>query len=223
MPQRFLSIKNFEKYQTSSGKKASRPWIKLYKSILSDPEFMKLSTHSRFLYTGLLLLADDCQNRIYNDRTYIGQRLYIPHTEVNLTPLYRAGFLYASNLSRVLSEESREEENRGEETKVESSPLRATVLVDSDWLSDLGKNPAYKHINLTVEVGKMDAWLALPKNAKRQKTRSFVLNWLNKIEAPMTGTNGSVNRPPPPPPKNDPIGRGQWGKTYGRPEDHGYV
>ena len=118
MPQRFLSIKNYEKYQTSSGKKGNRPWIKLYKSILSDPEFMKLSTHSRFLYTGLLLLADDCNNRIYNDRTYIGQRLYIPHTEVNLTPLYRAGFLFASNLSRVLSEEIREEENRGEERVV---------------------------------------------------------------------------------------------------------
>jgi hypothetical protein len=221
MPQRFLSIKNYEKYQTSTGKKGSRPWIKLYKSILSDPEFMKLSTHSRFLYTGLLLLADDCNNRIYNDRTYIGQRLYIPYTEVNLTPLYRAGFLYASNISRVLSEERRED-IRGEETKVEASPLRATVLVDRDWITELGKNPAYQHINLTVEIGKMDAWLALPKNAKRIKTRSFVLNWLNKIEAPMQGSNGKV-RPPAPPPKNDPIGRGQWGQTYGDPKDHGYT
>ena len=222
MPQRFLSIKNYEKYQTSTGKKGSRPWIKLYKSILSDHEFMKLSTHSRFLYTGLLLLADDCNNRIYNDRTYIGQRLYIPHTEVNLTPLYRAGFLFASNLSRVLSEEIREEENRGEETKSESSPLRATVLVDSEWITALGKNPAYQHINLTVEIGKMEAWLALPKNAKRIKTRSFILNWLNKIESPMQGGNGNA-KPPPFPPKGDPIARGQWRQAYGKPEDYGYV
>jgi hypothetical protein len=27
---------------------------------------------------------------------------------------------------------------------------------------------------------------------------------------------------PPPPPKNDPIGRGQWSKTYGDPRKHGY-
>lgn len=108
--------------------------------------------------------------------------------------------------------------NKKEEKK--ASPLRATVTVDSDWLTGLGQNPAYRHINLTVEIGKMEAWLALPKNQHRKKTRSFVLNWLNKIEAPMG--NGSANRPPPPPPKNDPIGRGQWGKTYGRPEDHGY-
>jgi hypothetical protein len=221
MPQRFLSIKNYEKYQTSSVKKGNRPWIKLYKSILSDPEFMKLSTHSRFLYTGLLLLADDCNNRIYNDRTYIGQRLYIPHTEVNLTPLYRAGFLYASNLSRVLSEESREEEKREEETKAEASPLRATVVVDSEWIQDLGNNPAYAHINLSVEIGKMEAWLALPKNAKRHKTRSFILNWLNKIEGPMQSSNGKV-KPPPFPPKGDPIARGQWRQTYGDPRQYGY-
>jgi hypothetical protein len=131
--------------------------------------------------------------------------------------------LYASNLSRVLSEESREEENRGEEKKADTSPLRATVQVDSVWLSELGKNPAYQHINLPVEIGKMDAWLALPKNIHRKKTRSFVLNWLNKIEAPMSNTGSNGPRPPPPPPKNDPIGRGQWKMVYGKPEDHGYV
>lgn len=138
MPQKFLSIKNYEKYQTSSGK-SGRPWVKLYKSILSDPEFMKLSTHSRFLYTGLILLADDCQNRIYNDRTYIGQRLYIPPTEVNLTPLYRAGFLYASNLSRTLSEESREEENRIEESPHDvmvKKPSQKREITDDDKPTD---------------------------------------------------------------------------------------
>ena len=127
MAQKFLSIKNFEKYQTKSA--AGRPWIKLYKSVLGDPEFMKLSTHHRFLYTGLLLLADDCNNRIYNDRTYIGQRLYISPTEVDLKPLYRAGFLDTSNLSRTLSEKSREEESRSEESRgdVETSAPQSTL------------------------------------------------------------------------------------------------
>jgi uncharacterized protein YdaU (DUF1376 family) len=107
--------------------------------------------------------------------------------------------------------------------KKKSSPLRATVVIDSEWITDLGQNPAYQHINLSIELGKMDAWLALPKNAKRKKTRSFVLNWLNKIEAPMSSVSGNGQRPPPPPPKNDPIGRGQWKMVYGKPEDHGYV
>lgn len=106
------------------------------------------------------------------------------------------------------------------EKKEEKKPVRATVT-DEQWIEGLKNNPAYRHINLSVELGKMEAWLDLPKNQHRKKTKAFVLNWLNKIEAPMV--NGSTGqRPPPPPPKNDPIGRGQWGRTYGRPEDHGY-
>jgi uncharacterized protein YdaU (DUF1376 family) len=120
------------------------------------------------------------------------------------------------------SSQSESESQLDKKEKKKSMPLRATVLVDSEWITALGKNPAYQHINLTVEIGKMEAWLALPKNTKRFKTRSFVLNWLNKIEAPMQGGNGK-SKPPPFPPKGDPIARGQWRQTYGKPEDYGYV
>jgi len=128
MAQKFLSIKNFEKYQKTKRKEGSRPWVKLWKSLLGDAEFMKLTPEYRFLYVGLILLADDCNNRIYADSTYLRQRLYMTHTEgiqgtyightqLNLKPLYRAGFLNTSNLSRVLSEaeaEAEAEESRGE-------------------------------------------------------------------------------------------------------------
>jgi hypothetical protein len=46
--------------------------------------------------------------------------------------------------------------------------------------------------------------------------------WLNQgrwDDQPLMASHAAI---PPPPPKNDPIGRGQWGKTYGKPEDHGY-
>ncbi len=89
-----------------------------------------------------------------------------------------------------------------------------------DWIVTLKTNPAYAHLNIDTELAKMDAWLSTKPG--RKKTRQFVVNWLNKIDAPIASSHGSGIRPPPPPPKNDPIGRGQWGKTYGRPEDHGY-
>lgn len=127
MAQKFLSIKNFEKYQSSTPGK-TRTWIKLHKAILGDPEFMKLSTHHKFLYTGLLLLADDCGNRIYNDRTYLGQRLYISPTEIDLKPLYRAGFLYTSNLSRELSEENRTREELEPERDGADAPPSPPVV-----------------------------------------------------------------------------------------------
>lgn len=104
MPQKFLSLKNFEKYQ--SYKHSNPPWFKIHKSMFGDREFTKLSMASRFLYVGLIHLAVESNNKIYNDPTWIGQRLYIPPTEVDLRPLYRAGFLYTSNLHRELSGQS---------------------------------------------------------------------------------------------------------------------
>ncbi len=69
----------------------------------------------------------------------------------------------------------------------EKKPLRATVVSD-DFFFELKKNPAYAHIDMDRENGKMDAWLALPANRSRIKTRRFVLNWLNKIEVPLNGS-----------------------------------
>lgn len=59
-------------------------------------------------------------------------------------------------------------------------------LTDDEFLEELRKNPAYSHVNFPVELGKMDAWFLTPKGHGRKKTRQFILNWLNKIDAPMT-------------------------------------
>ena len=109
---RFLRIKNFEKYQTFT--KQNPPWFKVHKTMFGDREFMKLSTHHRFLYIGLIHLAVETNNSIYNDPTWIGQRLYIPPTEIDLKPLFRSGFLLTSNLSRTLSETEAESETETE-------------------------------------------------------------------------------------------------------------
>lgn len=148
MPQRFLSIKNLEKYQTN--RKNAPPWFKIYRSMFGDPEFIKLSPAYRFLYIGLIHLAVESGNRIYNDDTFILQRLYIPtsniyasstdsilkvykgHTKLDLTPLYRAGFLYTTNLSRVLSEGEREGETEREESREETTALAPqSLMVDT--------------------------------------------------------------------------------------------
>lgn len=58
---------------------------------------------------------------------------------------------------------------------------------DADWLIALKANPAYSGIDVDKELARMDAWLSTPKGTGRKKTRSFVVNWLNKIEQPMKG------------------------------------
>jgi hypothetical protein len=55
----------------------------------------------------------------------------------------------------------------------------------ADWLTTIKTNPAYQQINVEHELAKMDAWLTLPANQHRKKTKRFVLNWLNRIEKPL--------------------------------------
>ena len=84
-------------------------------------------------------------------------------------------------------------QKKNKKKKEKSVPLRADD--DQSWIEDLKKNPAYQHINFAVEFGKMDAWFSLPKNKHRKRTQSFVLNWLNKIEAPMKPQEANSYRP----------------------------
>jgi hypothetical protein len=79
------------------------------------------------------------------------------------------------NLTNVNSRKER----KGKEIKVKSKNIS---LSDDDFLTSLKTNPVYKHINFDLELGKMDVWL---KERGRKKTRRFIINWLNKVEAPV--------------------------------------
>ena len=56
-------------------------------------------------------------------------------------------------------------------------------LTDTAFILALKDNLAYRHIDLDVELAKMDAWLLT--NRGRKKTKRFVVNWLNKIDKPL--------------------------------------
>ena len=118
MPQKFLSIKNFEKYQHF--KKASPPWIKLYRSTLDDREFINLPTTSKYVYLGLLILASEGCNNVFNDPSWISHRLAIKVSELDLRPLYKAGFLIASE--STVDRQTISQRRDREETETEEIP-----------------------------------------------------------------------------------------------------
>jgi hypothetical protein len=80
---------------------------------------------------------------------------------------------------------SESESEREAEALPEAEPERASPS-NGDFLSKLKSNPAYSHIDINNELSKMDAWLLIPKNKGRKKTPRFIVNWLNKIEKPLT-------------------------------------
>lgn len=65
-----------------------------------------------------------------------------------------------------------------EEEKIVKQVARSRRLSDEEFLSKLRKSPAYQHLNLDIELEKMDIWLLA--NPGRVKNRKFILNWLNK-------------------------------------------
>ena len=74
------------------------------------------------------------------------------------------------------------------EDKIREDKIRVVVGADApptdkEFIETLKANSSYKHINIYIELGKMDAWLSVHKG--RQKTRRFIINWLNKIDAPV--------------------------------------
>jgi len=64
----------------------------------------------------------------------------------------------------------------------ERRPLSAH-LTDGEFIKHLIASAAYEGVDVTRELAKMDTWLLANKG--RQKTRRFIVNWLNKIDKPV--------------------------------------
>lgn len=88
----------------------------------------------------------------------------------------RRGGLASSQAKARLKQAS---SSKGKESKVNKVNKRS----DSDFLETLKTNTAYRHLSIDSELSKMDAWLAA--HPGRKKSRKFVVNWLNRIEAPL--------------------------------------
>ena len=126
----YFGIKNFEKFQHYS--KRNPPWIKLYRSLLDDPEFIDLDEVSRWRYLGLMLVASMTNNVIKNDPSYIQKMLRLDH-KPDLTQLFRTGFLLAKSYTSASSgvaksyqdatPETERETERETETKTEKNIL----------------------------------------------------------------------------------------------------
>lgn len=72
---------------------------------------------------------------------------------------------------------------RTEEAKDEKR--RGLALTDEAFLAAIRSNPAYQGIDIDTELGKLDAWLLLPRNRGKQRTRQRIVNWLNRVERPL--------------------------------------
>lgn len=55
------------------------------------------------------------------------------------------------------------------------------------WWPEVKNSPAYAGIDCERELEKMKVWLTTAKGKHRTLNKGFVVNWLNKIDAPVSG------------------------------------
>lgn len=92
----------------------------------------------------------------------------------------------ANSLLKPANQRQRQNLSSSSPNPRKDSTKKKKVIHDiSSWLEELKCNPAYGHIEFQEELGKIDAWLSLPKNAHRKKTQAFILGWFNRIERPI--------------------------------------
>jgi hypothetical protein len=99
--------------------------------------------------------------------------------------------LAASSGDFPLESES-ESETESETKTLGASPAAVTAasskrpeLSDDEYLDQLAKTEAYRHLDVRVEYSKMQAWCAA--NGKQPSRRRYI-NWLNRAERPMVAT-----------------------------------
>lgn len=151
---RFLAVKNFEVHQHY---KDRRPlWIKLYNTLLDDPEFIALGDSARSHLMLLWLIASRHRNRIPYDVKYI-QRATHARSRIDLQALIDSGWLTvvfgqpepstapdpvpASNLLADCYQPASPEKRRGEKSREEAAPsssARAIAPVDPGLVEVLG-------------------------------------------------------------------------------------
>ncbi len=68
--------------------------------------------------------------------------------------------------------------------KYKETSLKKDIPIEN-FIQQLREKNLYPGIDIDRELRKMDAWLLLPQNKQRRKTKRFIVNWLNKIDPPL--------------------------------------
>lgn len=118
----------------------------------------------------------------------------IPAYAENTTDENRYNLSHARTRTLVQDREEGEGEGerkgKGKEGEGDSHARKSShdqTAPPEDFIQTLKENPAYKAIDVDRELSKMDAWLLTPKGKHKRKTKAFVVNWLNRIDVPISG------------------------------------
>jgi len=89
-----------------------------------------------------------------------------------------------------LSNNNKSNEIKSNKKILDSNSATKRQLSDENFITKIQQ--AYSWIDVNTELKKMDVWLMTRPG--RQKTKRFIVNWLNKIDKPI-GSSGGYRKP----------------------------
>jgi hypothetical protein len=94
VPEQWISVKNWSRFQRYDPSVRNLPWIKNYTSLLHDPDYMDLSEHRALLLHRLWLVYAASRSRVAADSlTSLSRSLGVRVTRSDLEALTEAGFI----------------------------------------------------------------------------------------------------------------------------------
>ena len=125
---KYFAVKNFEQYQ--HGHRRDYPWVKIYKTLLDDYDYLSLPDDLKYVFIGLIILSSRTGIKLPLDANYLKTRLGF-QGRLNLTPLFQKGMLVAYKGRPTLAQSKGD----GEESKEEENMCRADAIELLEFLN----------------------------------------------------------------------------------------
>lgn len=193
----YLRVKNWEKFQHY--KKRDPPWIKLHRSILSDPDFVSMPESAQYELVRVWLLASSRQGVVSSRQDLVRKMSGL--RRLRYWKLFiKRGFLFedASILQAHCKQDAiaeREAYKEEGETETEKDVRRSVrkkreseppfvwqgIELKVSEKTDKALRAAYPSFDVNSEYSKADAWM-VANPGRRKGTAAFVIRWFQRAE-----------------------------------------
>jgi len=143
-----LEVSNWDKWQTFRKDRGAPPWIKVYRNLLSNEQWVSLSDKEKGQLVSIWILAADKEGKISDNPAMI-QRMAMLDSKPNINKFIDLGFLATNRLpldnqeSGLRPQLDAPEQSRVEQSRAEKIPYQSILDLYHNILTDHPKVRIY--------------------------------------------------------------------------------
>lgn len=185
---KYLSVKNWEKWQTYRKDRGQPPWIKVHRCLMRNPEWVSLTDAERGQLVGIWLLAADRNGDVPASPAII-QKLCFMESQPDINKFTDLGFIengWRRNGVVTASGGQPNDQPKAEKRRVDKKEIKESLSSDVfdldaccltlllyEYIKD--RQPNIKKPNFKIWIQDMDRLLRLDKREHQQVAR--VISW----------------------------------------------